>query len=92
MRELEALMQQLLELVMANPDSLLRVELDKKMSNWRVAFVKGGVWWRVVADEPDEELKDVIKVALGYFDSITDEMIQAQREIANQLRNECEIG
>ncbi len=80
MCELEALMQRLLELVMEHPDSLLRVELDKEKSNWRVAFVKGGMWWMVVADEPDEELKDIIKVALDYFYSITDEMIQAQRE------------
>jgi hypothetical protein len=80
MCELEALIQQLLELANANPDLLFKIVPNKDRTNWDVEFIKGGVWWGVKSDSLDETLIDVLKAALGYFPQVTDEVIQDYKD------------
>ncbi len=80
MCELESLLQQFLELARDNPELLFKICPNKKHGNWDVSFTKGGVWWGAAADSPDEELKDVLKAALDYFELVTDEVIQVHKD------------
>ncbi len=79
MCELEALLQQFLELARDNPDLLFKICPNKKHGNWDVSFTKGGVWWGASADSPDEALKDVLKAALVFFEQVTEGVIQAHK-------------
>jgi hypothetical protein len=80
MCELEALMQELLELASNNPESLFRLAPNKEGTNWDVLFSKGDVWWMVSADTPNEGINDVLKEALDYFETVTEEVIQAHKD------------
>ena len=88
MNEHEALMA-LLELAKENPELLFRICPSETRTNWMVDFTKGDLWWSVVPDCDDESLIDVIKEALVYFSSITDEMIQEQLKSID--KTECAI-
>lgn len=78
MCELETLMAELLELAKNNPDLLFKITPNEAYTGWGVEFIKGGHWWGIIADYPDEPLTDVIKEALAYFERLTDEFMETE--------------
>jgi hypothetical protein len=79
MNELEQLIQQFLELSQNNPELRFKIVPNEKRDGWVVEFTKGGYWWGAIG-EPGEELKDVLKAAIEYFDEVTNVVIQAHKE------------
>lgn len=80
MCELEAMIMQLLELAKQHSDLSFRILPNKDRTNWNVEFTKGGIWWGAAADHPGEELKEIIRAAIGYFDRVTEDVIQAHKD------------
>jgi hypothetical protein len=78
MCELEALMEELLELARQNPGLLFRISPNKTYTGWGVEFTKGGHWWGAIATSPEESLKEIIKEALSYFERLTDDVMQSE--------------